>query len=190
MKLIKINLTILLICGLALTAKINAQETSSLIDFTYKFEIKNIVKGDTLPLLYCVMRVNDLLNFDRVNISYNDQTLSYYTQHLIRVTSEDYILIDDFVYFKIKEELDAPYAIIEVVDLEGKKYEIKERNANDQIINPRNDMEKWVKSADRIDSMDYVRHFNGVYSGREGKPRFRDNSGKVYIIEKDHVRPE
>jgi len=190
MKPIKIYPAIIIILGLALFGKINAQDNSSLLDFTYRFEFKKIVQGDTLPILYCVMNISDLTNFDKVCLSYNDKTISYYTWNLFNAQSEEYYLDRDSIYFKIRENLTVPFIVVEGVDLEGQKYDIKERNAKSLVINPKEVKEKWEKSIDRVDSMDYIRKYNGVYKGRDGKPRFRDRSGHVYIIEKDHIRAE
>ncbi len=190
MKPLKIFPAIIWICGLALAANTNAQDRSSFINFTYQFEYRKIVQGDTLPILYCVMKISDISNFDWIYLSYNNKTLSYDTRNLLTAQSEAYYLDGDFICLKIQDNLTVPFVVIEGVDREGKKYFIKERNARGQVIDPIENKERWEKYFNRIDSIDYVRQYHGVYKGRDGKPRFRDQSGQVYIIEKDHIRTQ
>jgi hypothetical protein len=190
MKTLIIKSVIILICGLALLTKINAQEKSNWKGCTYKFEFIQEAKKDSSPTLYCVMKVTDLLDYKKIQISYNDRTKQYVTQSLLKNKSEGIRVEGNFVYFKINEILVEPFVIIEGEDLDGKKYIINERNARGQVINSREEKEKWKKSIGRIDSMDYVRQFDGIYTGKDGKPRFKDKNGKVYIIEKDHLSPE
>jgi hypothetical protein len=94
------------------------------------------------------------------------------------------------VLFNINETLDEPFVIVEGVDKSGRKYDINERNARGKIIDSRQEKDRWQKSISRIDSMDYVRNFDGVYVGNDGLPRFRDKNGKVYIIDRDHTYAE
>jgi hypothetical protein len=184
------NSAIVFVSCLALFTKVNAQENSKLKNLTYKFEYKQEVKNDSLFTLYCVMTVADLLNCKKVSLSYNDKTKQYITQDLLKNKSEEFKIEGDAIWFKINEKLDVPFVIIEGEDSGGKKYNINERNARGEVIDSKQEKEKWQKSIGRVDSMDYIRQFDGVYTGKDGRPRFKDKDGKVYIIEKDHTRPE
>jgi hypothetical protein len=190
MKPLILKPVIILICGLALIININAQEKSDWRGCTYRFEFIKESKKDTIPTLYCVVKVTDLSDYKKLNISYNDRTKQYVTQNIFKNRSEDTRVEGNYVYFKINEILDEPYVIIEGETLDGKKSSIYERNAKGQLINPSEEKDKWERSIGRVDSMDYLRKFDGVYTGKDGKPRFKDKSGKVYIIEKDHLNPE
>ena len=190
MKLIKIYLTVFIICGLALPAKINAQERSSSRQSNYMFEFKHVAKNDTLHTLYCVVTLSYLSDFEKVSLSYNDKTKIFITKNLLRDKSEEYFIEGNYIFFNIKENLVEPFVIITGMDKAGNKYNINERNAKGKVINSMEEKERWKKSIARIDSMDYVRQFDDVYVGKDGKPRFKDHSGNVYIIEKDHTKHE
>jgi hypothetical protein len=190
MKPLKKHVTLILLCGLALLSNISAQEKLNREVSTYRFEFKLVAKSDSLPTLFCVMSVTDLFNYKKIYLSYNNKTKQYFTQNLLKTTPEDVRFEGYFVYFKINEILNEPFVIMEGEDSRGKRYTIYERNAIGQVINPRVDMDQWNRSYTRIDSMDYVRQFDDVYTGNDGKPRYKDKSGKVYVIEKDHTRLE
>jgi len=189
MKSIFIYLATFLLFGLALPSDITGQQRITLSP-TYQFEFKKEANGDTVSTLYCVMKVADILYFEKIYISYNDKTKQFTTRNLLKAKSGDYKIEDNLIYFKINEELEEPFVIIEGEDKSGKKYNINERNAMGKIVDSKKGKENWKKSMARIDSMDYVRQYDGVYKGRDGKPRFKDKQGKVYIIEKDHIKPE
>jgi hypothetical protein len=175
---------------MVLLTNANAQERLTRIYPTYKFEFKLASPGDTSTTLYCVIKVSDLSTFVKVYISYNDKTKQYYTQNLLREKSTEYFTENSLVYIKINEQLDEPFVIIEGEDLTGRKHMIYEQNAKGKTVNSKKDRENWKKSMSRIDSMDFVRHYDGVYVGKDGKPRFRNKQNEVYIIEKNYVHPE
>jgi hypothetical protein len=190
MKPLKIYPSVFIICGLALFANINAQEKSSIRHPDYKFEFKHVTKDDTIHTLYCAMPVSDLANFEKVSLIYNNKTKIYNTKNVLKDKSEDYSIEGKYVFFLIRDYLSDPFVIIEGVDKVGHKYDINERNAKGKVINSKEEKVRWNKSVSRIDSMDYVRQFDGVYTGGDGRPRYRDRNGSVYIIEKDHTHPE
>jgi len=190
MKPVKIYPTVLLICGLAIFANSNAQVVTSMKRSDYKFEFKHVTKNDTLHALYCVMAVIDAINFEKIYLHYNNKTKTFITKNIVKDKSEEYWIEGKYVFFKIGEDLEQPFVIIEGVDKGGHKHDINERNARGKVINSREEKIKWDKSIARIDSMDYVRQFDGVYIGADGRPRYRDHSGNVRVIEKDHTHPE
>lgn len=190
MKPILIYLTAFLISGFSFVTNINAQERTTLAGPTYKFEYRNSAKGDTVNRIYCVMKVTDLRNFEKIFVSFNNKTKQYNTQNILKVSSADYSVEGSLVYFKIEGQLNEPFVIIEGLDKTGKKQNINNLNGKGQVVNSKKEKENWQRSMARIDSMDYLRQYDGVYKGKDGKPRFKDKQGKVYLIEKDHVRPE
>jgi hypothetical protein len=185
-----IYLIAFLISGISFVTNINAQVRTTLVSPTYKFEYGKTAKGDTANTLYCVMKVTDLRNFEKIFVSYNNKTKQFITQNILKVKSADYSVEGSLVYFKIEEQLDEPFVIIEGIDKTGKKHIINNLHGKGQVVNSRREKENWQKSTARIDSMDYIRQYEGVYKGKDGKPRFKDKQGKVYLIEKDHIRPE
>jgi hypothetical protein len=190
MKSTKIFLTVFLVYGLVSFAKINAQEKSSIRRTACTFEFKHVAKNDTIHTLYCAIAASDLSNFEKVYLSYNDKTKTYFTKSLSKNKSEEYIVEGKFIFFRISENLVEPFVIIEGMDKLGNKFDINERNAMGKVINSKYEKARWKRSVARIDSMDFVRQFDGVYIGSDGMPRYTDKNGTVYIIEKDYTHHE
>jgi hypothetical protein len=185
-----IQLTLALFFGMAFLTPAQAQQMSNRIDPTYKFEFKMANKGDTAFTLYCVMKVSDISNFVNIYISYNDKSKQFNVKALLNDKSTEYYVEGYLIYFKINEQLDDPYVIIEGEDRAGKRHNIKLKDARNQVVDCHKGREDWHNSMARIDSMDFVRKFDGVYIGKDGKPRFTDQHHRVFVIEKDHIRPE
>jgi hypothetical protein len=149
--------SIIILVGVTVTlTNINAQEKST-GKGTYKFEFKHESKQDSLPTLYCMMRVADLQDYNRVSISYNDKTKEFTIGKLLKEKSNDYKVEGDFIYFKIDEKLIEPFVVIEGKDRDGKRYNIRERNANGEVTDPIEEKAKWGKAIKHTDSLDHIR---------------------------------
>jgi hypothetical protein len=182
--------TLLLVCAIAAPKQIDAQERTPWKGATYKFESKQEVLGDSSSTTYCVMSLEELRKFNKIILSYNEKTKKFATKNLLTEKSADYKIESNLIYFKIEETLIEPFVILTGEDKDGKTFTIRERNALGNIIDPVQEKTKWKKSIARIDSMDYVRKFDNVYVGKDGKPRFKDKNGKIQVIEKSSIHLE
>jgi alpha-tubulin suppressor-like RCC1 family protein len=171
-----IRLIVLIACGTALFTHVRAQERSSQITPTYQFEYKLSSKSDTSTTLYCVINVVDIIRFVKINVTYNDKTRQYFTKNIVKDRSAEFFLQDYKAYIKIMEELKEPFVMVEGENLAGRKIAFNERSANGKTINPWHEIENWKNAMARIDSMDYVRHFENYFAGKNGNTIYKNKS--------------
>jgi hypothetical protein len=188
MKPIKAYITILLLIAGAFLVNTGAQENLNQNGRTFQFKPKPLAHGDSLQKFYCMMRMADLLAYKSITVNYNNRSKKFLTKNLLTYKSADYTVNRDFILFNIDEKLNEPFVILEGEDAQGKKYNLCQRNANGEIIDPAAERAKWRKAVDRVDSMDYVKKFDNVFIGRDGRPRYKGQDGNIYIIEKSSTK--
>ncbi len=169
-----IRLIVLIACGTALFTHVRAQERSNQITPTYQFEYRLSTKGDTVTTLYCVIKAEEISRFVKLYVTYNDKTRQYFTKNILRDKSAEFFLLDNMVYIKIMEQLEDPFVIIEGEDRAGRKIVINEKSANGKTINSKHERENWKKSMARIDSMDFARHNDDAFTGKDGKTKYKN----------------
>ncbi len=185
-----IRLILLVTCTMALFLHAGAQDRTTRLTPTYRFEFRYANKSDTATTLYCVLKAEDVIPFVRLNVSYNGKSRIYLVQTLLNEKSADFFVENMLVYIRIMEQLDDPFVIIDGIDRMGRIRHFNQQDATGKTLNPSAERTKWKMAQTRIDSMDYVRRFDNVFVGKDGKPRFRDNTGTVYIIERNYIHPE
>ena len=188
MRPIKIFITLFLLIAVAFFMNANAQGRRGWNGHTFQFKSKPLVKGDSLHKFYCIIRKTELLEFKNIIINYNKKSKKFLVKDIFKGQSNDYILEGGYVLFNIDEKLDDPFVIVEGEDDTGNRYNIHQRNNNGKVIDPKQEKEKWEKATARIDSMDFVRRFDNVFVGADGKPRYKGKDGHIYIIEKSSTR--
>jgi hypothetical protein len=183
------RLITLITCSLAFFLHAGAQDRTNRITPSYRFEFR-VSKSDTATTLYCVLKADDIIPFVKLNVSYNDKTRQYSVQSLLKEKSTEFFSETGLVYIRITEELTEPFIFIDGIDKMGRIRHFNEQSANGKNINAIAEKDKWKKAQARVDSMDYVRRYDNVYVGHDGKPRFRDNKGNVYVIENNSIHPD
>jgi alpha-tubulin suppressor-like RCC1 family protein len=167
-----IRLIVFIACGTALFTHVRAQDRSTQITPTYQFEYRLTNKTDTVTTLYCVISTMDLVRFAKLNVTYNDKTRQFFTKNIMRDNSAEFFLVDFKAYIRIMEELKEPFVIVEGEDFAGRKIVFNERSGNGKTFDPWNEIEKWKNAMARIDSMDFVRHHENVFSGKYGNTTY------------------
>ncbi|MBN2611336.1 MAG: hypothetical protein JXB00_07250 [Bacteroidales bacterium] len=162
---------------------LNAQEKLPWKNSYYKYKISHKSKEDTIPSLFCLLNLEELRKYHHIYITYNDKVKKYSTKNILKDTVADCKIEDNMVYFRINRSLSEPFVIMTGEDYKGQKYKIYEHNDRGELIDPAAEREKWVKAMNRLDSIEYVRSFDNVFIGKDGKPRHRDRNGKVHMID-------
>lgn len=172
------------------SAFLEAQESSnSDIYYTYEYEAKTLSK-DSLAQLFCVIEIKQIEIFEKIRIDYNQKKLEILVSDIMSNQDSRYKYQEGKLIFEIPEKLNNPFIEVFVYNANGDVQNAMFQNKLGEKLDPKEEKAKWVRYKTRNDSMDFIRKFNNVYIGNDGRPRYQNSSGEVYIINKKSIQKE
>lgn len=150
----KIKLTLLIIVLLAGPAVMYGQGHAKRDGNSYyRFEFQKSSQ-DSIPSLYCVITLNPLGNYQKINLSYDGQQETYQINDIQNGKIENATLHNKKLYVLITEHLKVPFVMVTATANNGQQYNIWLKDGWGKFIDPVQGKAKWKRAMTRLHQLD------------------------------------